>query len=104
MKQISVGFFSLLFLMQVDTSAQSNLLFLLQVSENMDILCLCRKKGQYFVHFTWFSLTKARTDAFQRDHEGLDMCVCSQTSEAEKSINPCIKEYRNYGFMSVQQE
>jgi hypothetical protein len=33
----------------------------------------------------------------------LKMCVCLRTSDEEKSINPCFKEYLKYRFMSVKQ-
>ena len=52
------------------------------------------KKGQYFV---CFCLNKSSDRC-------LNICVCLRISEAEKSINPCMKEYENYWFLSLKQE
>ena len=76
-------------------SKQSDLLFLLQVSGNMGILCLCDG-------LTWFVWTPARANAFHHDHEVWKMCVCSRTSLAEKSINTCLKQRKSYPFLLVK--
>jgi hypothetical protein len=69
----------------------------------MNYLPLLQEECIALCFLTCFASTKARTDAFHRNHEPLVMCVCLRTSEAEKSINPCFKEYKNDRFMSVKQ-
>ena len=65
------------------------------------VLSLCYTKVHCLGFLTWFSSTKAWTDAFHPDRELLKMRVCLQTSKTWKSINQWIEEYINHRFMSL---
>ena len=81
-------------------SQQSDLLFLLQVSGNMGILCLCDAKDQ------GFNLVCMNTSSAERfsswPHAVRKMCVCLRTSMAAKSINTSFKQRKSYPFSLVK--
>ena len=61
-----------------------------------------KKKPLIFVKSSTFVPKPQPVEDFSTFLWPLKICVCSQTSEAEKSMNLCTKEWRNDRFMSVR--